>query len=54
MNTVLDDFTALNETTTEHYGIILIKVMMNLIESSKGIEISILETTMQGLTHEIK
>jgi translation initiation factor eIF-2B subunit alpha len=42
----LDDFTELNETTTEHYAIILIKVMMNLIESSKGILFLMLETTM--------
>ncbi|CAD8150323.1 unnamed protein product [Paramecium octaurelia] len=44
---VLDEFTLLNETTHEHYAVILIKVMINLITNSK-------EMTMQGLTHEIK
>jgi len=37
----------MTENKDIHYAIILIDVMMQLIQNSK-------ETTMQGLTHEIK
>lgn len=36
MKKVLDEFNELIEKTNEHYAVILIKVMMNLIVNSKG------------------
>lgn len=36
MKKVLDEFNELIEQTNEHYAVILIKVMMNLIVNSKG------------------
>jgi translation initiation factor eIF-2B subunit alpha len=37
MKKVLDDFNVLIETTDNHYAVILIEVMKNLIINSKGI-----------------
>lgn len=47
VTSVLEDFNHQIETTNQHYAEVIIKVMMTLIENSK-------ESTMQGLTHEIK